>query len=312
MGGPQSSTPADTIAFNGVLNAGQSYTQTDSLQFPATVGQYVVRVVTDANQNVEELSYSNNTGVSSAVNDQASYQATVSTSVTTVPNGTPVPLSGVATLTSNGQPAADVPVAVYVMVDGTTRTLTATTNADGQYSVTFQPLAYEAGQYTVAAADPGVVNPPAQAQFQIVGMSATPAIANVKVVPDTPPDRSVHAHEPQRYGPERHNRDGQRRAGGADGAAYAPRHDRRLTGPRRWATALMSSRRRPPAGLSRSRLPVLTASAARYSLSVTVVPLTPELVANPGYLNSGMVVGSQSTLSFTVTNDGGAPAATCR
>ena len=61
-------------------------------------------------------------------------------------------------------------MAVQVLVDGTTRTLTATTNASGDYSVTFQPLPDEAGSYSVTAADPGVANPTVQAQFEIVGM----------------------------------------------------------------------------------------------------------------------------------------------
>src|SRR5262249_44209591 len=120
------------------------------------------------------------------LNDQASYQVTVGTPVTTVSSGTPVPLSGVATTTSTGAPAAGVPVAVQILVNGTTRTLTATTDSSGAYSVTFQPLAYEAGQYSVTAADPRVTNPPVEASFQIVGMTASPASGNVQLIPNTP------------------------------------------------------------------------------------------------------------------------------
>ena len=64
VGGPQSTTPADTVPFTGTVDAGQSYTQTETLTFPSTVGQYIVRVVTDADQNVQELSFANNTGTS--------------------------------------------------------------------------------------------------------------------------------------------------------------------------------------------------------------------------------------------------------
>ena len=134
-----------------------------------------MRVVTDSGQSVQELSYSNNTGVAAQpYNDQAAYTVTVTPSATTVSAGTPVVLSGVATLTSDGDPAADVPVAVQILVAGTTRTLTATTDSNGNYSVTFQPLPDEAGDYSVTAADPGVTNPAVQAQFAIVGMTAFP------------------------------------------------------------------------------------------------------------------------------------------
>ena len=196
MGGPdlprpgrrvQSSTPADSVTFTGTVDAGQSYTQSDTITSPSTVGQYVVRIVTDSGQSVQELSFTNNTGVApQPLNDQAAYTATVSPSATTVTNGTPVVLSGVATLTSTNAPAADVPVAVQILVDGTTRTLTATTDANGNYSVTFQPLPTEAGEYSVTAADPGVTNPSVQAHFEIVGMTASPATAKVTVIPNTP------------------------------------------------------------------------------------------------------------------------------
>jgi hypothetical protein len=187
VGGPQSTTPADSVTFNGTVNAGQSYTQTDTIPSPSTVGQYLVRIVTDSGQSIQELSFTNNTGVAAQpYDDQAAYTATVTPSATTVSAGTPVVLYGVASLTSDGAPAADVPVAVQILVAGTTRTLTATTASNGSYSVTFQPLPNEAGEYSLTAADPGVTNPAVQAQFTIIGMTASPASANVTVVPNTP------------------------------------------------------------------------------------------------------------------------------
>ncbi len=42
-------------------------------------------------------------------------------------------------------------------------------------------------------------------------------------------------------------------------------------------------------------------------LGVSVVPLTPMLAVNPGSLSTGMLVGSQTLVSFTVVNNGGAP-----
>ena len=186
-GGAESTTPVDSVTFTGTLTPGQSYTQTATISSPSAVGQYFVRVVTDSGQSVQELDSNNNTGVANQpYDDQAEYTATVIPSASVVSAGTPVVLSGVATLTSDGDPAADVPVAVQILVDGTTRTLTGTTNASGDYSVTFQPLPDEAGSYSVTAADPGVTNPAVQAEFEIVSMSASPATGNVTVVPNTP------------------------------------------------------------------------------------------------------------------------------
>ena len=57
----------------------------DSLTFPSTVGQYIVRIVTDAAASIQELNYSNNTGTAAqSLNDQATYSVTVSTPATSV------------------------------------------------------------------------------------------------------------------------------------------------------------------------------------------------------------------------------------
>jgi YD repeat-containing protein len=45
-------------------------------------------------------------------------------------------------------------------------------------------------------------------------------------------------------------------------------------------------------------------------LGVSVLPQTPVLATDPGFLNSGMVVGSRTLVSFTVANNGGAPSGT--
>ena len=66
------------------------------------------------------------------------------------------------------------------------RVLTATTDANGNYTVTFTPLPNEAGAYTVAAAHPSVVEDVIQAQFELVGMSANPSSLSLRVVPGTP------------------------------------------------------------------------------------------------------------------------------
>ncbi len=119
---------------------------------------------------------------------QSPYYATVSTTITTpVLNGTPIPFAGQAISTATGQPVAGVPVSVDVLVAGTERVLNATTDANGNYAVTFQPLPTEAGVYSIAAGYPGATIGPSQGQFTIVGMTANPAnIASLSLAPGTP------------------------------------------------------------------------------------------------------------------------------
>ncbi len=84
-GGSESTTPVDALTFTGSLNPGQSYTQNVTIQSPSSVGQYFVRVVTDSGESVQELSYTNNTGVAGQpYNDQAAYTATVTPSAAVV------------------------------------------------------------------------------------------------------------------------------------------------------------------------------------------------------------------------------------
>ena len=307
VGGPQSTTPADTVPFTGTVNAGQIYTQTDTLTFPSTVGQYTVRVVADSNQFVQELSFFNNSGTSAqALNDQAAYQVTLVQAATTVSNGTPVEFSGVATMTSNGTPASNVPVAVQVMVAGTTRTLTAMTDSSGAYSVTFQPLPNEAGQYSVTADDPGVTNPAIKWSLLIIGMTASPASANVTVVPNTPltgqftltnlgdgPLADLTATA----------------SGGPAGlnVQLSPPSQVPGNGTATFTYTLDESLAQAASGVVTIQITTNNPAEVDIPLGVTVVPLAPILATNPGYLNSGMVVGAQSLVSFTVSNTGGSP-----
>ena len=307
VGGPQSATPADTVAFDGTVNAGRSYVQTDTLPSPSTVGQYIVRIVTDSGQSVQELSFANNTGVAAQpLNDQAAYSVTVSPSATTVSSGTPVVLSGVATLTSNDAPAADVPVAVQILVSGTTRTLTGTTDASGDYSVTFQPLPDEAGEYSVTAADPGVTNPPIQAQFEIVGMSATPANRNVSVVPNTPLTGTftlANLSETTLTGLTA------TATGGPAGLTVQLTPPSQITGDGTATLDYSLDTTSAQAATGVVTIQVATAQGAVLDipLGVSVLPLTPVLAVNPGFLSSGMAVGTQSLITFAVVNNGGAP-----
>ena len=268
--------------------------------------------MTDSGESVQELSYTNNTGVAGQpYNDQAAYTATVTPSASVVSAGTPVVLSGVATLTSDGDPAADVPVAVQILVDGTTRTLTGTTNASGDYSVTFQPLPDEAGSYSVTAADPGVTNPAVQAQFEIVGMSASPATGNVTVVPDTPLTGTFTLT----------NLSDVTLTGLTATYSGAPSGMTvQLTVPSEIAgdgTATLSytlndTSTQGASGVVTIALTTTQGAVLDLLVGVSVDPLKPVLAANPGYLDTGMVVGGQTLVSFTVVNNGGAPSGTLR
>ncbi len=307
VGGPASTTPVAAVTFTGTVNPGQSYTQTTTITSPADVGEYTVRVVTDSSQSVQELSFANNTGVAAEpLNDQAAYTATVTPSASVVSAGTPVVLSGLATLTSDGNPAADEPVAVQVLVAGTTRTLTATTDSNGHFSVTFQPLATEAGEYSVTAADPGVSNPAVQAYFQIVGMTATPSTTKLTVVPNTPLTGTFALSNLSSTALS-----GLTASASSDlsnlTVQLTPPSQIAGDGTAKLAYSLDYTGTQAASGVVSIHVTTTQGAELTILLGVTAVPLTPILAVNPGYLDVGMVIGDQTLVSFTVVNNGGAP-----
>jgi hypothetical protein len=297
----------DQVAFDSEVAAGQAYTQTATITLPTGVGQYNVRVVADADQQLQELAFNNNSASGTqSINVQAPYTATVSTTIaSSVPTGTPVPLSGLATLIASGQPAANVPVAVQILVDGTERTLTATTDAQGDYSTTFQPLANEAGDYAITAGYPGAPLGTTQAQFQIVGISATPPNATLQVVPDTPLTGQFTLTNMTDAPLSGITATAESGPAGLSVQLNTPQ----TLWPSGQATLSYSFTATGAAGTGVVVIHITSSEGAVCDIPVAVqiLSLSPQLSANPGFLNTGMVVGQQTLVSFQVTNGGGAP-----
>ena len=139
--------PAGSAYFPGPLAAGQYVDE--SLVVPGSSmplpGTYYVVVIADANNNAAELNEANNALVSATtVVVLPEYTATVKAGVSTVLAGTPVPLSGSATL-SIGGPATNKPVNILLTVRGLQRVISVVTDGNGNFSTVFTPFPTEAG-----------------------------------------------------------------------------------------------------------------------------------------------------------------------
>jgi len=171
-------TALGNFGFTGTLNPGQTMMRTVPIRVPAEPEEYWIVTVADATGLIAEGLEDNNSAITvTPLRIDAAYTATVQTPVTVAPAGTAMPLSGSATLAGGGA-AGFVPVNIYIDVNGTRRTLTATTDGGGQFTNTFYPLTGEAGHYQIAAANPGVSNVVAQDDFTLLGMRAVPARAS--------------------------------------------------------------------------------------------------------------------------------------
>ncbi|MDF2188548.1 MBG domain-containing protein [Paraflavitalea sp. CAU 1676] len=164
---------ADSLISEDVLNtsipAGQSAQITNAVQMPNLPGNYNLIYEVNPDLDMEELLTTNNTSNPLAVFINPDYTVTANVAAAWFLKGAGITITGVATKT-NGSPAANSKVEVYVITNGLRRELTATTDASGNYSVQFVPLAAEAGHYIVGASYPGLKLTAEQDNFDIIGV----------------------------------------------------------------------------------------------------------------------------------------------
>ena len=291
------------------LPAGALLMRSVPITLPSVPGIYHAIVVVDATDVLPDLDPDNNQSASLAtINVLPTYTATVATTTKIAPAGTPVVFTGNATLTGTTAPAANVPITVRVIADGQfRRVLTATTDANGNYTTTFTPLSTEAGLYTVAAAHPAVVEDVIQTQFELVGMETDSTDLSLRVVPDTPLTGTITVTNL-----------GSVRLSGLSVAVQGDPANITMT------TSLSSTKLTGDGTvmlgytITASDISVLSGNLqltitstegaqATVAVAVQVVPLTPQLVSDSGSLLWGVVVGQQKIVSFNVSNVGGTP-----
>ncbi|KQP20290.1 LamG-like jellyroll fold domain-containing protein [Pseudorhodoferax sp. Leaf265] len=293
---------------------GQSYTQTASILLPEETGVYRVIVVTDALSSVNEGSERNNVGVSSLpLNVRAPITATVQTAVTQLAvsgeaGQTVVPMTGTATDVRTGQAAANTAVKVMVRVGTVERLLDATTDASGKFSVDFVPLPGEAGIFEIGAGFTGDKDFTVQDSFKLLAIEASVPYIRAMGTNETPLEGSFVLENMGNVPLTGLTAAVEGLASNfqfevvnlatslaGDGSVTV---NWRLTG--HGITDQLVA--------SKGMLVLTTAEGAteRLVLDLACIPQTPKLVATPGYLAQGMLMGRQTLVSFEVTNQGAA------
>lgn len=295
--------------FGGTVPAEQFYERSVPVRLPREAGQYWVLVEVNAGvAGIAEILTTNNTAPSNdPIRVEAAYSATVQADFDFALAGEPVVLGGHATRRGGNDPAPSVLVNVHLGVRGTTRVLSALTDQNGNFTVTFQPLAGEGGLYTIGAAHPGQKTAPVQDTFEILGLRPSGAA----LTPFTFSEAGNAA------GSFKLTNAGETPLTGL-AVAFVDKPD--------WLGAVVT----PSAadfgplgevifsvalngqtggfGSGTFRIRVTTAEGVTYEVPVTfdVRNLVPKLVATPGQLTASMLVGGQRIVPFTLRNDGGA------
>jgi hypothetical protein len=305
-------TPLGTpVDFNGTMQPGQSYSRSLSFFAPEETGAYWIIVKSNSGNQLVEAEVGNGTAASvQSMQVLPSYTATVAAGVSVAAAGTPIPLSGTATLAGGG-PAQFQLVNIHIFSAATERIISALSDQNGNFSTAFQPLPGEAGVYTIGATNPGVSQAMAQGGFDIIGMNAQPASASLSLI------------------------EGAGAVGGQvtlTDLTPIPLSD--LTAqvegaPSNLSVAVTLGNGKPGQGLAGSSTLSLSYSATASDVSIpsgsftihvtsgegasvdipvsfTVVAIVPDVVASPSSLQAGMLIGSQTIVQLTLTNQGGA------
>ena len=297
-----------SVPFSGTLAPGQYVDQ--ALFVPGSAlalpGTYWVVVDADADSQAIELNKANNSAVSStAIMISPEYTATVRAGVTNVPAGTPVPLTGSATLAAGGA-APNRPVNIILTVRNLTRTFGVFTDTNGNFSTVFTPLPTEGGYYSVSAAAPGITGVPPPDHFTILGMSLNPASLSLSVIEGGNATATVtvgNLSEVPLTGLT-----ATPTGVAANLSVKADLSTNFLAG--QSTITLMCSVSAANASVRQSSLHIALSSTEgailNLPVSVTVQPLLPRLAAGPSQLGASMLRGSQTILQFDVMNLGGA------
>jgi hypothetical protein len=294
------------------------YTENLSFALPSTPGVYEFEVVVDATNSLPQSNETNNTATTSGITVSRLYHAQITAATATsndlngqiVAQGTPVTVSGMAYYADSLTPAAGVVVSVRELVPGQTNVFLATTDANGNFSFTYN---LSVAGTTVLAADhvdvpaDAAPNTP-QVAFTVAGIGVTTIGGVQSVTPGGAPlsgqliltNESPAVLTGLTFTPQ----------------GLAPNIQFQFTNPL-------------PTSLGANPVTVyytISASDASYTydhidlhitsdqgasadvaVNVSVTSALPQLSASPGYLSGNMIVGQQSRVSFTVTNYGLGP-----
>ena len=174
----RSTTPIE-IAFSGrketvKLTIGKAVAVGDSAvveynyDLPAIIGEHTFEATVNAAGTVPELIYANNSSEKVTITLLSPFTATAQADKDIYKQGESVTITGAVT----GSAGKNANVEVYITNDGTRQTINTTSDADGYYSVSWQPLSKQSGHFTIGACYPGSKATEEMDAFDVYGIKA--------------------------------------------------------------------------------------------------------------------------------------------
>jgi hypothetical protein len=235
------------------------------------------------------------------------YCASVQAAQALYPEGTKsIPLS--AQTFTCGSPSALVPnsaAVVWIYNSGTSRSVPVTTDSSGNGTALFTPLPTEVGLCQYCVALPGQAAPAPTLSFTIVGMGLSAQSASPHLIVGVPQTQTLQLNNLTATP-----------LTGITGAASGAPSDVTVTvsppsslsgnGSGQVTYTLTATGASPSSGQFSILFTSAEGASVTFSVSATMSALTAQLAANPASLSATMVEGSQTLVTFALTNTGGA------
>lgn len=232
------------------------------------------------------------------------YAAEASTDIEIAPSGTPIPIKGRAYDLADGTDAAGVTVHLNVKLRNTVRVFKPVTDEQGEFEVTFVPLAGEAGLYSITSGHPLSVPQEVQDTFTLAALRASDAKLRPNIIEGEWYETTVNLTNPGNADLTQIEAE---KVSGPNSIEIEFVPIATLSGDTTESAVLRM--RAADASVRQSTVSVQFISgqgaAASLTYSVQVIPLTPELAVYPAALESGMIRGQTTLVSFEVFNKGG-------
>lgn len=151
------------------IEAGDSIVFECAYNLPSLTGDYYFEASVNDDGKVQELIYANNSSPKVPVTLLVPFSATAYADKDVYRQGEEVTITG----SVKGTAGKNANVEVYLLNDGSRQTLNATSDADGNYSVSWQPLSKQSGHFAIGACYPGSKLTDETDAFDVYGIKAT-------------------------------------------------------------------------------------------------------------------------------------------
>lgn len=158
-----------TLYTSEALAAGGSQTLNRNIILPTEVGRHQFYAVVNESGEVKELSHTNNTSQTVAINTIAPYSITVATNKTTYKQGETVVITGQLT----GNNTAGTAVDLYIINEGARQVFPVTTDQQGAFRYEYTPYSLQSGHFIVGACYPNEGLTTEMTAFDVYGLRRT-------------------------------------------------------------------------------------------------------------------------------------------